>query len=92
MALCYRLSISRIANLTRAVRYSSTLQEFNQEKRNIRVTRTSPIRLSPIGLSPLVKIQRYIGETPLHFRQSAKLQKSYWQKYNGLPPVVMDQF
>jgi hypothetical protein len=56
------------------------------------VTGTSPIRLSPIGHSPLAKIQRYIGETPLHFRQLSKFRITCWRKYSGLSPVVMNLF
>jgi hypothetical protein len=57
-----------------------------------RVTGTSPIGFSPVGRSPLAEIQRYIGETPLHFRQLAKFQRTRWRKYDGLSPVVTDQY
>ena len=38
---------------------------------NYWVTGTSPIRLSPIGHSPMTKVQGYIDESPLHFRQQS---------------------
>jgi hypothetical protein len=56
------------------------------------VTGTSPIRLSLVGRWPLAKIQGYIGETPLHFRQLAKFRRTRWRKYDGLSPVVTDQY
>ncbi len=57
-----------------------------------RVTGTSPIGLSPVGRSPLAKIQGYIGETPPHFRQLAKFRRTRWRKYDGLSPVVTNQY
>ncbi len=47
----------------------------------------SPIRLSPIGHSPMAKVRGYIGESPLYFRQLAKFQWMCWRKNDGLSPI-----
>jgi hypothetical protein len=44
----------------------------------------SPIRLSPIGHSPMAKIRRCIGESTVDFRQLAKVR---WTL-----PVVTKQY
>jgi len=64
---------------------------LDQTVQFIWVTGTSPIRLLPIGRSPLAKIRRYIGETPPDFRQLSKFYRTCWQKYSGLSPVAMNQ-
>jgi hypothetical protein len=52
----------------------------------------SPIRLSPIGHSPMAKVHGYIGETTMDFRQLAKFQGVCWRNYSGLSPAVTKQY
>jgi hypothetical protein len=54
----------------------------------LRVIGTSPIRLLPIGRSPLAKIRRYIGKTPPDFRQLVKLYRIYWRKLSGISSLA----
>jgi hypothetical protein len=46
----------------------------------IGVAGRSPIRLPPIGHSPMAKIRGCIGESTVDFRQLAKFQEIYWRK------------
>ncbi len=48
----------------------------------------SPIRLLPIGHSPMAKVHGCIGESPLNFLQLAKFQGVYWRKYSEFSPLA----
>ena len=47
----------------------------------------SPIRLSPIGHSPMAKIHELTGESTEDFRQLTNVHSSYCRKYTGSSPI-----
>ena len=52
-----------------------------------RGSRSSPIRLSPIGHSPMAKVWQYHGESTVDSRQLARVLRGRWRKYRRLSPI-----
>ncbi|CAF3726610.1 unnamed protein product [Rotaria sp. Silwood1] len=69
------------------VKINSVLYDIISSQVRIWLPEDRQFELSPIGHSPMAKVQGCVGEGTVDFRQLTKFQGMYWRKYSGHSPI-----